>query len=181
MKPTTSTGGRPDTVCRADSTKKDIQSAQLRRRRFDDQVLEDILEAMRLAERVLEDTLDGRENITSGCRKYGLDGNQMQYLIYGMRTILEDGKRPVSREELDHALEGCGQPDCVEQLYRQTFYHTGLGAKKAVELMPADASETVEYICRHPSWFSLSDEEGEALQAVHLDGYGPAEAAGRLS
>lgn len=56
MKPTTSAEGCPGGACRAGSTKKDIHGAQLRRRRFDDQALKDILKAMRLAERVLEDT-----------------------------------------------------------------------------------------------------------------------------
>ena len=157
-----------------------IQAAQSRRRRFNNQVLEDTLKAIQLSEKVIKDVLNDKENINSGCRKYGLDGNQMQYLLYGMRTILAAGERKVSRDELDQALADHGNPDCVERLYRSIFYNT-IGAKKAIELMPADANETVEYICNHPSEFLLSKDEGKILWAVHLQGYGIEKAAREFS
>ena len=127
-------------------------AAQAQRRRFNDQVLEETLETIQLSEKVIKDVLAGEENLNSGCRKYGLDGNQMQYLLYAMRTLLENGERKFTRKELDEVLDEYGHPDCVERLYRSVFIHT-LGVKPAMEMMPKDAIETVGYICDHPSEF----------------------------
>ena len=154
-------------------------AAQARRRRFNDQVLEETLETIQLSEKVIKDVLAGKENLNSGCRKYGLDGNQMQYLLYAMRTLLEDGERKFTRKELDEVLDEYGHPDCVERLYRSVFIHT-IGVKQAMEMMPKDAGETVEYICDHPAEFLLSEEEGEMLRLVHLQGKGNKKAAEEL-
>ena len=154
-------------------------ASQARRRRFNDQVLEETLETIQLSEKVIKDVLAGKENLNSGCRKYGLDGNQMQYLLYAMRTLLEDGERKFTRKELDEVLDEYGHPDCVERLYRSVFIHT-IGVKQAMEMMPKDAGETVEYICDHPAEFLLSEEEGEMLRLVHLQGKGNKKAAEEL-
>lgn len=154
-------------------------AAQAQRRRFNDQVLEETLGTIQLSEKVIKDVLAGEENLNSGCRKYGLDGNQMQYLLYAMRTLLENGERKFTRKELDEVLDEYGHPDCVERLYRSVFIHT-VGVKPAMEMMPKDAIETVGYICDHPSEFLLSEEEGEILRLVHLMGKGSKEAAEEL-